>query len=206
MTASTPLDALSPEQIRVAVVERYSEVATAPTGTFNFPVGRAFAEAIGYPAEVLDRLPGPAVGSFAGVTYFHAHARTALQLGETVIDLGCGAGLDALLAAEAVGPDGRVLAVDLSAEMVALARANARAAGATNLRVEQSPVEALPFADASADAVQANGVFNLSPEKERAAREAWRVLRPGGRLVAAEIVLNQGIADAERATLQDWFR
>lgn len=204
MSASPPLAALSPEQIRAAVAERYGEVATAPTGPFNFPVGRDFAREVGYPVGVLDRLPASASASFAGVT--HYHARTALRPGEAVLDLGCGAGLDAILAAEAVGPAGRVLAVDYAAEMVALARANAEAAGATNIRVEQAPVEALPLPDATFDAAQANGVFNLSPEKSRAVREVWRVLRPGGRLVAAEIALTEALADRDRATLQDWFR
>lgn len=204
MSASAALSALSPEQIRAAVVERYGQVATDPTRSFNFPVGREFAQAVGYPAEVLDRLPAPAAQSFAGVTYYHG--RTALQPGERVLDLGCGAGMDAILAAEAVGPAGRVLAVDYAAEMVALAWANAQAAGATNVQVEQVSVEALPFAGAVADVAQANGVFNLSPQKERAMREVWRVLRPGGRLIAAEIVLTEAVADRDRATLQDWFR
>lgn len=204
MTASPALATMTPEQIRAAVVERYGQVATDPTGSFNFPVGRAFADALGYPTATLDRLPAAASRSFAGVTYYHD--RTALRAGDTVLDLGCGAGLDALLAAEAVGPDGRVVAVDYAAEMVALARANARAAGASNLRVEQSAVESLPFPDASVDVAQANGVFNLSPQKEQAVREVWRVLRPGGRLVAAEIALTEAVADRDRATLQDWFR
>ncbi len=204
MIASLPLTQLSPEQIRDAVGVRYGQVATAPEGAFNFPVGRVFAEAIGYPADALDRLPGPAVQSFAGVTYFHP--RSAPQLGATVLDLGCGAGMDALLTAATVGPTGRVLAVDYAVEMVTLARANARAAGLTNLQIEQASVEELPFADASVDLAQANGVFNLSPEKERAIHEVWRVLRPGGALVAAEIVLNHAVADSERTTLQDWFR
>ena len=204
MSTSPVLSGLSPEQIRAAVVERYGQVATDPTGSFNFPVGRDFADAIGYPTASLDRLPAAASQSFAGVTYYHD--RTALQAGDTVLDLGCGAGMDALLAAETVGPDGRVIAVDYAAEMVALARANAQAAGGNNLLVEQSAVESLPFPDASIDVAQANGVFNLSPQKEQAIREVWRVLRPGGRLVAAEIVLTEAVADRDRATLQDWFR
>lgn len=204
MSTSALLSALSPEQVRAAVVERYGQVATDPAGSFNFPVGRDFAQAIGYPAAVLDRLPVPAARSFAGVTYYHG--RTALRPGEHVLDLGCGAGLDAILAAEAVGPTGHVFAVDYAAEMVALARANAQAAGVMNVRIEQAPVEALPFPDATADAAQANGVFNLSPQKERAVREVWRVLRPGGRLIAAEITLTDTVADRDRATLQDWFR
>lgn len=204
MSASPALTALSPEQLRAAVAERYGQVATDPAGPFNFPVGRAFAEAVGYPPALLDRLPAPASRSFAGVTY--SHERTALQPGERVLDLGCGAGLDAIIAAEAVGPGGRVQAVDYAAAMVALARANARDAGVTTVQVEQAPVEALPFPDATFDVAQANGVFNLSPQKEQAVREVWRVLRPGGRLVAAEIALAGAVADRDRATVQDWFR
>jgi arsenite methyltransferase len=204
MNHSEPISTLSPDDIRNAVADRYGQVAAQPDGPFNFPVGRAFAVAIGYPAGLLTTLPAAAVDSFAGVTY--AHDRTALQPGETVLDLGCGGGMDALIAARVVGPAGRVLAVDYSAPMVALARDNARAAGVANLRVEHAAIEELPFATASVDVVQANGVFNLSPEKERALAETWRVLRPGGRLMAAEIVLQHTIDDSERATLDDWFR
>ncbi len=204
MDASPPLATLSPGDIRSAVADRYGQVATDPDGSFNFPVGRDFALAVGYPADTLATVPAAAVRSFAGVTYYHG--RTARQPGETVLDLGCGAGLDAILAARAVGPTGRVIAVDYADEMVALARANAAAAGVANLRVEQASVEALPLADNTVDLAQANGVFNLSPEKDRAVREVWRVLRPGGRLIAAEIALHQEVADRDRATLQDWFR
>jgi SAM-dependent methyltransferase len=204
MNASTPIDALSPADIRHAVAERYGQVAAQPDVSFNFPVGRAFAEAIGYPAALLATLPAAAVDAFAGVTY--AHDRAALQPGETVLDLGCGAGLDALIAARAVGPAGCVLGVDYSAPMVALARDNARVADVTNLRVEQAAIEELPYVAESVDVVQANGVFNLSPEKERAVAEAWRVLRPGGRAIVAEITLAQALDAGERATLDDWFR
>lgn len=204
MSATTPIGQLSPAAIRDAVAERYGQVAAQPDGSFNFPVGRAFAEAIGYPAVLLAKLPAAAVDAFAGVTY--AHDRAALQPGETVLDLGCGAGMDALIAARAVGPAGRVLAVDYSAPMVALARDNARAGGVTNLHVDHAAIEELPFAAGSVDVVQANGVFNLSPEKKRAVAEAWRVLRPGGRLIAAEITLAQALDDSERTTLDDWFR
>jgi len=204
MADSPRLAALSPQDIRDAVTSRYGEVAAHPSGSFNFPVGRDFALAVGYPPDMLARIPDEAVRSFAGVTYYHK--RTALQPGAIVLDLGCGAGLDAILAARAVAPSGRVLAVDASAEMVALADANAVRAGVANLQVERALVEALPLADNTVDVVQANGVFNLSPEKGRAVREVWRVLKPGGRLVAAEIVLHQAIEDTERATLQDWFR
>jgi arsenite methyltransferase len=204
MTASPPLATLSSAAIRDAVADRYGQVAVDPTGPFNFPVGRDFALAVGYPSDTLADVPEGAVRSFAGVTYYHG--RTDLRPGETVLDLGCGAGLDAILTARAVGPSGRVIAVDYAAEMVALARANATATGVANVRCEQATIEALPLSDSSIDVAQANGVFNLSPEKGRAIREVWRVLRPGGWLIAAEIVLHQEIADHDRATLQDWFR
>lgn len=195
---------LSPEQIRAAVVVRYSHVATNPAGSFNFPVGRAFAEAIGYPQATLATLPNEASRSFAGVTYYHG--RTNLTPGETVLDLGCGAGMDMLIAARAVAPGGKVIAVDYSDEMVALARGNAARAGVENVAVHHAPIERLPIDDASVDVAQANGVFNLSPAKEQAVAEVYRVLKPGGRLVAAEIALTEDIPAEERATLQDWFR
>jgi arsenite methyltransferase len=195
---------LTPEQIRTAVVDRYGHVATDPTGSFNFPVGRTFAEAVGYPAATLDSLPDEASRSFAGVTYYHG--RTNLQPGETVLDLGCGAGMDMLIAARAVGTTGKVIAVDYSEEMATLARANAKRAGVANVAVHHAPIERLPVADATIDVAQANGVFNLSAAKEQAVSEVYRALKPGGRLIAAEIALTRDVPAAERATLQDWFR
>jgi ubiquinone/menaquinone biosynthesis C-methylase UbiE len=126
--------------------------------------------------------------------------------GEVVVDLGSGAGLDTLIAARTIGPQGHVHAVDVSPAMVELARANAREAGLANITVYQAPVEALPLPDTVASVVIANGVFNLAPEKEQAAAEAYRVLKPGGRLIAAEIVLRGDVPQLERGTLEDWFR
>lgn len=198
------LSDISPDTLRAAVAERYGAVATDPTGAFNFPVGRAFAEAIGYPSALLDTVPADAVASFAGVTYL---ARwTNLAEGETVVDLGAGAGLDSLIAARRVEPTGAVHAVDVSDEMVRLARANAKLAGADNVQVYQSPVEELPLSDGIADVVIANGVLNLVPEKERAVAELYRTLKLGGRYVGAEIVLVHELDDAERSSLDDWFR
>jgi len=201
---SAPLSDLTPDDIRAAVAERYGGVAADPAGSHGFPVGRAFAEAVGYSADELDWLPEAASASFAGIAAPLAWAE--LGVGERVVDLGCGAGMDTLLAARAVGPDGRATGVDLSPEMAALARANAAAAGLENVEIVEAPVEVLPLADASADVVLANGVFNLAPGKAEAMREAFRVLRPGGRLVGAEIVLTEDIPRAERNSLDDWFR
>lgn len=195
---------LSAEDLRAAVGERYGKVASEPDGSFNFPVGRAFAEAIGYPADFLDRLPQTASASFAGVAGLPAWLD--LKPGMTVVDLGCGAGLDTLMAADRVGPKGRVIGVDISSEMAALARDNAAEAGFANVEVIESPVEQLPLGSASVDAVIANGIVNLAPEKERLVAEVARVLKPGGAMTAAEIVLTEDIPGSQRATLDDWFR
>lgn len=204
MTAATLVEGLTPGELRQAVADRYGRVATAPTGDFNFPVGREFAASIGYPSDFLDALPFAAVASFAGVAYLPEW--TGLVGGEAVVDLGCGAGLDTLAAAKTVGARGHVDAIDVSPEMVDLARANTRAAGLANVEVHLAPIEELPLPTASADVATANGVFNLAPEKERAAAEVFRVLRPGGRLIGAEIVLTEDVPRAERASLDDWFR
>lgn len=204
MTPPPRLTDVTPEGIRSAVADRYGDVATHPAGRFTFPVGRDFAEAIGYPPDELDAVPPPAVASFAGVT--HLARWTDVARGEIVVDLGAGAGLDTLIAARRVGAEGTVHAVDLSDKMVRLARANAEAAGLRNVQVHQAPVEDVPLSNALADVVIANGVLNLAPEKEQAVAEAYRMLKPGGRYVGAEIVLAQALSDAERSSLEDWFR
>ena len=204
MVESPRLLNLSAHEVRAAVGQRYGQVATDPGGGAPFPFGRSFAEAVGYPTETLDALPATASASFAGVAWLWKWL--ALAPGNVVIDLGCGAGLDTLIGARQVGEQGRVIGVDFSADMLNLARSNASAAGTTNVEFINAPVEEIPLADASVDGAMANGIFNLSPEKERVVAEIARLLRPGGRLTAAEIVLTQDVPSEERATLDDWFR
>lgn len=140
-----------------------------------------------YPPEELARLPQAAITSALGVD--HPVQAAHLCLGETVLDLGCGGGIDTLQAARAVGPGGQAIGLDMTHEMILLAQANAQAAGCANTRFLLGMMEDIPLPDHSVDVVISNGVFNLAPNKDRVFAEAWRVLRLGGRLVVADMLL-----------------
>jgi len=196
---------ISGERLKALVREVYSKAARGETVGVPFPVGRSFALEVGYPAELLDSLPAAAVESFAGI--WPVSVRADLAAGQSVLDIGCGAGLDALIAARRTG--GRVAGVDFSEAMLERAREAATEAG---LPVEFELCEAgeLPFEPGSFDALLANGVLNLNPDRKRLVAEMARVLKPGGRLWGAEIV-SEALAEGEEATgaacsLQDWFR
>lgn len=203
------VNAMTPEEIRAAVAEQYGRVARRPAGQHPFPVGRAFAESLGYPSNVLDSLPHSAVDAFAGISYPLTHAN--LQPGEIVLDLGCGAGMDTILIAREVGSIGRVHSLDLSADMLECARANVAVAGLDNVTFHQTPAEDVPLGEGSVDAVIINGLLNLCPIKETVVSEVHRVLRSGGRLLVSEIVLREQ-PDVEEVgatcglTLDDWFQ
>jgi len=167
------------------ILRMYQEVAESPQAEFHFYHGREAAEMFGYAATLLDEAPEGAVASFAGVG--NPHERADLRQGETVLDLGSGAGLDAILAARAVGPDGEVIGVDLNPAMCGRATSYAEAAGA-RFECRQGTMEDLPLPDASIDVVISNGVINLSFRKRRVVEEMFRVLRPGGRISFTDIV------------------
>jgi arsenite methyltransferase len=190
-------------ELESKVKDMYRLVAEQPHGDFHFEMGRALAEHLGYPPDLLDRIPAEAIESFAGVGYFLDLAD--LQPGQRVLDLGSGSGTDSFAAVVLVGASGRVIGVDFTAEQLAKARRLAAASGLAQVEFRDGRIEALPAVeDNSIDCVISNGVINLSPDKQRVFAEAARALRPGGRLAIADIVTDQQLTDPIVANADLW--
>ncbi len=192
------------EEIKSAVAERYGFVATAPGQKYNFPVGRKFAESVGYESELLDCLPHGIWESFTGAG--NPQAFVDAKLGEAVLDLGCGAGLDLFHYAQKVGPTGQLFGLDLARPMLDKARSNLADLEINNVEWLHAPADAIPLLDSSVDLVTANGIYNLSPDKDAVMKEVVRVLRAGGRTIFAEIVLKSELPQEARCEINDWFR
>jgi arsenite methyltransferase len=181
----------SREQISSAVQDMYTAVADTPASHFHFPVGASASQLLGYPRERTAPLPRAVKESFAGVGYpFDAEA---VRTGDTVLDIGAGAGVDSLIASGLAGPGGHVFALDLTHAMTRKLRRAAAEADGASVSVIQGSAEALPLADTSVDAITSNGALNLVPDKRRAVGEMFRVLRPGGRLQIADVVIDRPV-------------
>ena len=194
---------ISSERIRERVRAAYSAAAADPEAKHPFPVGRSFAESLGYPAALLCVLPAMAIDSFTGVSNVAILAET--HQGDVVLDLGCGAGLDSLIAAHRVGRGGKVIGIDFSEPMLSRARAAALELGVQNVSFYNASAERLPLRDGCVDVVLVNGIFNLNPQREAIFQELARVIRLGGCLFAAELVLKEPLPSGTRLTEDDWF-
>jgi len=181
------VDSVAASAIRRGITRKYSQVAVSPAGFFRYPTGEDSARGLGYPPDLVARVPPASRERFVGVG--NPFVLGEVRPGEAVLDLGCGAGFDAFVAAQLVGPEGRVAAVDLSAEMLAVAEAGRIESGFPQIDFREAAIEALPLSDASFDVAMSNGVLNLIPDKPAALREVVRVLKPGGRLQACDIGL-----------------
>lgn len=202
MALACPVD-LDVARLRREVAAIYSRVAEDPSGEFHFHRGPGYAaELLGYEAAALARLPAATTASFAGVGNPFAAGR--LPAGATVVDIGSGAGTDALLAAQAVGPSGRVIGVDPTDAMLTKARAAAAAVGAAHVEFRRGSAEDVPVETGTADVVISNGVLNLAADKAPVFRELRRVLRPGGRLQLADIVVASELSEGIRKDIDLW--
>jgi SAM-dependent methyltransferase len=187
--------------LKSEIKKTYASVSEDPERNFIFPTGRAWAEDLGYPPE-LSSVPERAVESFAGVANPWQLGR--LAPGERVLDVGSGAGTDSLVAAQMVGPDGRVTGIDMTPEMLAKARASAAQMGTQNVAFVEAEAERLPFPDASFDVVISNGVIDLIPDKDAVFSELHRVLAPGGRLQIADVTIQNPVSAEGRRNIDLW--
>jgi arsenite methyltransferase len=187
--------------LKAEIRKAYASVSDEPEKDFIFPTGRAWAEDLGYPEE-LARVPERSVESFAGVANPFSLGR--LEPGERVLDFGCGAGTDSLVAALMVGREGAVTGLDMTPEMLAKARASAAELGLDNVTFVEGEAEVLPFPDGSFDVVISNGVIDLIPDKDAVFAEVHRVLRPGGRIQIADVTIQRPVSEEGKRKIDLW--
>ena len=199
MAVDMPVDVRA---LHLEVQIKYAEVALEPTNQFHFHTGRRLAEKVGYSQDLLDVLPDECVESFAGVG--NPFSVGEVKNGETVVDVGSGAGFDSLVAGRHVGPEGSVIGVDMTPEMLKKARHNAELMKVSNVTFREGLAENLPVPDGLADVVISNGIINLVPDKETALKEILRALKPGGRLYLSDIVVHKPVPEGARQNIDLW--
>ena len=202
MTRPVPVPEVDLEMLRCEIRKEYAEVATDPHRGFHFHTGRPLARILGYQDAWLDAVPERSIESFAGTG--NPFAAGAIVPGESVVDVGCGAGIDSLIAAHMVGERGRVVGVDMTPEMLEKAQASAAEKGLRSVEFRRGHAEMLPVDDGSADVVISNGVVNLCPDKVQVFREMYRVLRPGGRLQLGDILVQKPVPESAKRDIDLW--
>ena len=190
------------DTLRRAIKDEYKEVAENPGKGFHFHTGRRLTKIVGYKDEWLKGVSELAIASFAGTG--NPFAMGELAAGERVVDVGSGGGIDSLIAAQMVGPTGKVLGIDMTPEMLENARAAAAESGIDNIEFREAYIEELPVPDGWADVVISNGVLNLTPDKQKALGEIFRVLRSGGRLQIADIQVDREVPEGAKRKIDLW--
>lgn len=191
------------QYLREGVRKTYSAAAERPQDEHPFPIGRGFALSLGYPKDLLASLPAVSVEAFSGVSNVSVFAE--IPQGATVLDLGCGAGLDSLIAGQRAGPTGKVVGIDFSDAMLTRARQAIKESGSGNIELHRADAEQLPIQNATIDVAIINGIFNLNPCRDVIFRELARVVRPGGLVYAAELVLKEPLPLEEQVSEANWF-
>ena len=193
---------LDVDTLRQAIQEEYAEVASHPEKGFHFHTGRPLARMLEYADDWLEGIPEHSIESFAGTG--NPFSLGELRSGERVVDVGCGAGIDSLVAAKKVGTEGRVIGVDMTPSMLEKARRAAEEAGLESVEFREGYAEALPVDDGWADVVISNGVLNLMPDKDAALEEMSRVLKPGGRLQIGDILVQKAVPESAKRKIDLW--
>ena len=194
--------AVDVETLKCEIKKTYAAVSHEPEKEFIFPTGRAWAADLEYPQDLLARVPEGSVESFAGVA--NPFSLGVLAPGERVLDVGCGAGTDSLVAAQMVAPDGGVTGIDMTPEMLEKARASARELDLANAEFVEGEAEELPFEASSFDVVISNGVIDLIPDKDAVFSEIHRVLVPGGRIQIADVTIQNPVSEEGRRNIDLW--
>ncbi len=195
-------DGVSILELRQAIQKEYHEVAQNPSKGFHFHTGRTLTRIVGYKQKWLEGIPEIAIESFAGTG--NPLAIEAIKPGENVVDIGCGAGIDTFIAAKKVGSTGKVIGIDMTEAMLTKAQKANQEIGLGQVEFRTGFMEDLPISDGWADVIISNGVFNLSPNKERVLQEMVRVLKPGGRLQIADIIVQQEVPESAKRKIDLW--